>query len=268
MSVALPILLVIAVWVVKHVVGELLSQQVIGSIPEFTARKAIRAAQMLPADLAKSYLEDWLAELHALQDRPLSALRFARGLAAAARVIAVMAGSPIRYTRPRLVAYRAVDIVGAALMLIVIAPVLAVVSILTRLAGPGPILVRRVQPGQAGRPYTRLTFATGLPHRSRRLMVQAIENASLNDLPALINVLRGDISFIGPPEESFWTGSQPLAVRPGIMSWEALARDAPTSLSIGEARARDQRRRIRDDLALCIHTVRVLVRDPHQQRRD
>jgi hypothetical protein len=75
-------------WIAKQVLGALLSQQVKGSIPEYTTAKAIAAAELLPPQLGESYLRYWLAELHTLEPKPLSALRYSGRLANAARTIA------------------------------------------------------------------------------------------------------------------------------------------------------------------------------------
>lgn len=78
-----------ALWLLKHLLGSLISQQMKGSVPDYTASKARAAARLLPPDLAEEYEEDWLAELQGpLKDKPLSALKYALGLRLAARRIA------------------------------------------------------------------------------------------------------------------------------------------------------------------------------------
>jgi hypothetical protein len=76
-------------WLLKHLLGSLVSQQVKGSVPDYTASKARAAARLLPPDLAVEYEEEWLAELKGpLNNKPLSALKYALGLRLAARRIA------------------------------------------------------------------------------------------------------------------------------------------------------------------------------------
>jgi hypothetical protein len=76
-------------WLLKHLLGSLVSQEMKGSIPDYTVSKVRAAARLLPPDLAEEYEEDWLAELEGpLKDRPLSALKYALGLRLAARRIA------------------------------------------------------------------------------------------------------------------------------------------------------------------------------------
>jgi hypothetical protein len=84
----------ILLWLLKQVLGPLIGQQAKGSIPDYTADKARKAARLLPPDLAEEYEQAWVAELKGpgLKDRPLSALKFALGLRHAARGIRVKAG--------------------------------------------------------------------------------------------------------------------------------------------------------------------------------
>jgi hypothetical protein len=84
----------ILLWLVKQVLGPLIGQQAKGSIPDYTAGKARKAARLLPPDLAEEYEQAWVAELKGpdLENKPLSALKFAHGLRHAARRIRVKAG--------------------------------------------------------------------------------------------------------------------------------------------------------------------------------
>lgn len=83
-------LLVLAaiLWVAKQIIGPLIGQQIKGSVPDYTASKARAAVKLLPPELAEQYEQDWLAELHALANKPFSAIRYAGGLRRAARRIA------------------------------------------------------------------------------------------------------------------------------------------------------------------------------------
>ena len=84
----------ILLWLVKQVLGPLIGQQAKGSVPGYTADKARKAARLLPPDLAEEYEQVWVAELKGpdLENKPLSALKFALGLRHAARGIRVKAG--------------------------------------------------------------------------------------------------------------------------------------------------------------------------------
>ncbi len=104
---------------------------------------------------------------------------------------------------------RIIDIVVAGLGLLLLTPLLAVVALLVRLKLGSPILFRQVRPGLGGEPFTIYKFRTmrnafdeqGKPlHDAERLTAlgRFLRHWSLDELPELYNVLRGDMSLIGP----------------------------------------------------------------------
>jgi len=112
-------------------------------------------------------------------------------------------------------AKRAVDIVGSILGLILFAPVMAVFGTLVWLESPGPVLYRQRRIGLNGRPFHILKIrsmkpdaeAAGIPGWTvkddpRRLKVGAIMRQwNIDELPQFINVLRGEMSLVGPRPE-------------------------------------------------------------------
>jgi sugar transferase EpsL len=132
---------------------------------------------------------------------------------------------------------RAVDIGAAAFGLLLLSPLLALVTIAVRLSMGSPVLFRHVRPGWHGRPFTLLKFRTmraarpgevGPEHDSARMTAVGVfmRKLSIDELPQLWNVLRGDMSLIGPrpllmqylerysPEQA-----RRHEVRPGITGW-------------------------------------------------
>jgi lipopolysaccharide/colanic/teichoic acid biosynthesis glycosyltransferase len=104
---------------------------------------------------------------------------------------------------------RAFDTVASAVSLLVWSPVFLAVALLVRLLLGAPVLFRQDRPGLGGRPFALLKFRTMTDARDsagtwlpdeRRLtrFGRFLRRSSLDELPELWNVLRGDMSLVGP----------------------------------------------------------------------
>lgn len=258
---------VVLVWLAKQVLGTLIGQQVKGSVPDYAAHRARAAAQKLPVELREEYETEWLAELATLSAKPLTAIRYANGLGRAASEIAFDAGVHSPVSQWAVVASRGRDIVSSGTLLLLLAPLLSAIALAGALVNRGrPILSRSIEPGKGGRAFVRLRFTTikRLPNGkfARTRLGKVISRSALDELPVLINVLRGDLSLVGPPaglkafddEELF-----ALKVRPGVVSWQLLAVRGLVRISMEEAKYRDEHRTLRSDAALLLRMPKAIL---------
>jgi lipopolysaccharide/colanic/teichoic acid biosynthesis glycosyltransferase len=169
---------------------------------------------------------------------------------------------------------RAFDLTAAALLLVLLAPLLVGLALAGRIAlGPG-VLFRQRRLGLHARPFTLLKFrsmrAGPGPDAARLTRYGAfLRRSSLDELPSLINVLRGEMSLVGPRPLLVADGPALLrlcptrfAVRPGLTGpvqvggRNALAWADRLALDAHYARAVSFRR----DLALLLATPAALLR--------
>lgn len=110
--------------------------------------------------------------------------------------------------RAQRVIKRGIDIAASAAGLIVLSPVMGATALAVRLSMGKPVLFRQERPGQDGEPFNILKFRTmhhinpakGLVDDASRLteVGKFFRSTSLDELPELFNVLRGDMSLVGP----------------------------------------------------------------------
>jgi lipopolysaccharide/colanic/teichoic acid biosynthesis glycosyltransferase/glycosyltransferase involved in cell wall biosynthesis len=132
---------------------------------------------------------------------------------------------------------RLIDVIGASLGLLLLGPVILAVAVANRLLLGRPILYRQPRPGRHGISFDIIKFRTMRDHRdgsgallpdAQRLtrFGQFIRSTSLDELPELVNVLRGEMSLVGPRpllREYLDRYSDHQArrheVRPGLTGW-------------------------------------------------
>ena len=116
---------------------------------------------------------------------------------------------------------RAFDVVGSALCLVLLAPLMIAIALLVRLTSPGPALFRQTRVGRDGRTFEMLKYRSmhdGADARKAELLARNeadglfkiaddpritrvgrwLRKTSLDELPQLVNVLRGQMSLVGP----------------------------------------------------------------------
>ncbi|MFP5578647.1 MAG: sugar transferase [Acidimicrobiia bacterium] len=136
-----------------------------------------------------------------------------------------------------MLAKRTFDVVVAGAALVVLSPVLAVVALLVRVRLGSPVLFRQERAGLGGRPFVLAKFRTMTDERGadgellpdqQRLppFGSFLRSTSLDELPELVHVVRGEMSLVGPrplPTKYLERYSPRQArrheVRPGITGW-------------------------------------------------
>lgn len=145
---------------------------------------------------------------------------------------------------------RALDVIGAIFLLVLIAPVIVTVALLVRFNLGKPVLFRQQRPGLRAKPFTIYKFRTMtdvhdnqgnlLPDAERLTPLgRFLRSTSLDELPELFNVLKGEMSLVGPRPLlmeylPYYTPEQARRheVRPGITGWAQV--NGRNDLSWGE----------------------------------
>lgn len=132
---------------------------------------------------------------------------------------------------------RTFDIVGAVLGLIVFSPIMMIISLMVRREMGFPVFFRQMRPGMNGKPFQMVKFRTmlnsidpdGKPLPDAERLTQLgrfLRSSSLDELPELWNVLKGDMSLVGP--RPLLVEYLPLysteqarrhEIRPGVTGW-------------------------------------------------
>lgn len=160
---------------------------------------------------------------------------------------------------------RAIDVTIAASALVALSPLLAGLAVATRLSSPGPAIFSQWRTGRHGRKFRIYKFRTMRIEASDETGVRQVcpndpgltrlgafmRARSLDELPQLFNVLRGDMSLVGPRPHAIGMHAAGMpyealvpyyhlrhAVRPGLSGWaQANGLRGPTT-EIGPARSR------------------------------
>jgi len=257
--------------VVGAVAKSLLTEEARAWLPYLSQRFIRSAARHLPDEDRDRYEEEWLAEVAAWSDRPLSALARAAHIRWNARE---MRASLDDVRQGGLHIKRAMDVLVAWAALGAFAPMFAAIALLIKLESRGPVFVGSPRVGRDGKTFTMLRFRTFAEHpcdRNTRLTRsgRVLRRMSFHALPQIINVLRGEMSLVGPRPLSGYEERQGAVLdpqlRPGLVGPAAL--NARPEASYEELRRLDReyartRSFARDIKLLALCVVAVLRRPP------
>jgi sugar transferase (PEP-CTERM system associated) len=183
---------------------------------------------------------------------------------------------------------RGFDVATSLLLLAFTLPIIGLAALAVRLESPGHILYRQERSGFGGKSFTLLKFRSmrsdaegdGAPVWARDADPRVtrvgaiIRKYRIDELPQLWNVLRGNMSFVGPrPERPFFVKqlaeqipfySERHAVKPGITGWAQV--NYPYGASLEDARQKlaydlyyVKNRTLFLDIVILIHTIRVIL---------
>jgi lipopolysaccharide/colanic/teichoic acid biosynthesis glycosyltransferase len=183
---------------------------------------------------------------------------------------------------------RLLDLLLSAVMLFVALPLLAVLAVLIKLDSAGPIFYGQERVGRQGKPYKiyklrtmrqdaeRLSGPVWASQRDPRVtrMGAFLRKTRLDEIPQVIAVLRGDMSFVGPrPERPFFVEQLKAqipffglreAVKPGITGWAQIR--YPYGATVEDARNKleydlyyVQHQSLFLDLAIAFHTAKTVL---------
>ena len=178
-----------------------------------------------------------------------------------------------RYTK------RLMDLVLSSLLLVITLPVMAVIAAVISVNSSGPVMFKQQRVGHCGRSFLILKFRTMFvsssgfgfkPESEEDPRVTPIgrflRRSSLDELPQLINVIKGEMSLVGPrPEQPFlveryetWQKSR-LSVLPGMTGWwQVNGRKQPMHDYVAEDLYYIEHRSILFDFYIMMRTIRVL----------
>ncbi|MED3931012.1 exopolysaccharide biosynthesis polyprenyl glycosylphosphotransferase [Priestia megaterium] len=179
---------------------------------------------------------------------------------------------------------RMVDIVISFVALVVLLPVILLFALIVMIETPGSPFFLQERLGQSGRPFTIMKLRSMYSDAEKNGAQWAVKNDSrvtkvgklirqtrIDELPQLWNVLKGDMSIVGPrPERAVFIEefqktvpafSQRLAVKPGLTGWAQI--NGGYELTPAEKLELDlyyiQHTNIRFDMKIMIKTLRVIV---------
>jgi lipopolysaccharide/colanic/teichoic acid biosynthesis glycosyltransferase len=178
---------------------------------------------------------------------------------------------------------RALDVVLAGIASLLTAPLVALLALLIRLESPGHPIYRQTRVGQGGVPfriYKLRTMVRGAEFTGAGLSIQEgddritrlgalLRRSSLDELPNLWNVLRGEMAIVGPRptvpvqvEQYTPRQRRRLAVKPGITGWAQV--NGRASLPWSERIELDvwyvEHRSLRLDLRILVRTIGLVFR--------
>ena len=177
----------------------------------------------------------------------------------------------------------------ASVMLVALSPLMLLIAVAVRLTSPGPALLTQERVGRRGRVFRLLKFrtmradaeaqtgpvwASGDGDKRITRLGRILRKTRLDELPQLINVIRGEMSFVGPrPERPHFVNAlrkvipfydERHSVRPGITGWAQVRNGYGSSIEDAQKKLQfdlfyNKHPSIRVDVGIVLDTLKVVV---------
>lgn len=263
----------VAVWMIE--------QEVQAHSFKLSVRLIRSAAGGVPTWRREDRLRDWLVESETLG--PLSRLSFALGLWLSYKAAPSFRRAVRRLEDPvQLSIKRSFDVAASVVGGLATLPLLATIAVVVKIESRGPVLIRVPSVGRAGQRFYRLKFRTmrvegnkqcSGDHWGRPLTRTGrfIRRLSLDELPQLLNILRGDMSLVGPrPSIAEGAGAagneetwfQDPRIRPGLTGLWQVQSDRTRKRELDLYYAKNWS--LAHDAVVMAETLRVVWLNPHR----
>jgi hypothetical protein len=184
--------------------GRLLSDDVKEWLPWITRRLIERAVSRLPESERERLQEEWWSHVNELPGN-LAKVYVAWGYLSASKAInhiALSGGTThVVGERTREAVRRTLDIVITVIALFLVNPIMPVIALAIKMDSRGPVLVKQKRLGANNRPFDLLKFRSMYVEAGALRITRVgrfLRMTSLDELPQLINVLRGEMSLVSP----------------------------------------------------------------------
>lgn len=192
----------------------------------------------------------------------------------------------------RCIRKRCLDFTFSALLLLLLAPLFALIAVAIKLESKGPVFFRQERTGLGGAPFTILKFRSMRLHDDQQVVQASRRDAritrvgafiralSIDELPQLLNVLRGDMSLVGPrphalAHDARWTVMVPdyrqrFRARPGLTGYAQVRGNRGEVFSTADITARVlddnayiERWSLMLDFRIVLNTIPLIFADPN-----
>lgn len=215
--------------ILSSAVARLLAGEIEAWMPWLVERRINKAVARLPEDQRERFGEEWRSHVNEIPGQ-IAKVVAALGFSFAAWKMA----SILKIERSRGLVFdtlkRTVDVFLSVAFLLLLAPMLLIVGLSIKLGSTGPVISREMRTGLNGRQFEYYRFRTTVVDGSKvTALGKFLRKVSFDEFPVFINVLRGDMSLVGPTPKTPRVQEllnevdpgyrERATIKPGITGW-------------------------------------------------